>query len=136
VGSTYLAAKAPGESFDLGFGQDEQVQVERKLVKNQQGDAGGFFDVNKGEHLYQWVTTLANYHTGVRTVEVREQLPRSRQQNITVSSAELSPKPIGDDADKPGLVRWKLDLKPKEKTKITFAYQVKYPQGTQVTGLE
>ncbi len=136
VGSTYLKAKAPGESFDLGFGQDDQVQVERKLLKNQQGEAGGLFDVDKGERLYQWVTTLANYHSGERTLEVREQLPRSREKDITVNGMDMSPKPLAEDADKPGLVQWKLTLKPKEKTKLTFAYQVKFPSGTQVTGLE
>src|SRR5579871_4554443 len=37
VGTTDLEAKAPGEAFDLGFGQDDSVRVERKLVKNQAG---------------------------------------------------------------------------------------------------
>lgn len=136
VGSTYLQAKATGESFELGFGQDEQVQVERKLLKNQQGEAGGFFDMGKGERQYQWVTTLANYHSGVRTLVVREQLPRSREKDITVTGMNMNPKPLVEDADKPGLVQWKLTLKPKEKTKLTFAYQVKFPSGTEVTGLE
>jgi uncharacterized protein (TIGR02231 family) len=136
VGTTDLEAKAPGESFDLGFGQDDQIHVERKAMKDEEGKAGGIFDINKGERRYRWVTTIANYHVGAREVEVREQLPRSRQQNIEVSAGELKPAPALEDKDKPGLTVWKLVLGPKEKTKVDFAYNVKFPAGTQVSGLE
>lgn len=136
VGTTSLEAKAPGETFDLGFGQDDSVRVERKLVRNQTGQAGGVFDFHKGERRYTWVTTVANYHPGMRTIEVREQLPRSRQKDITVETTEILPKPLPEDRDKPGLICWKLDLAPREKAKLTFGYQVKYPEDSQVTGLE
>jgi uncharacterized protein (TIGR02231 family) len=136
VGTTDLQAKAPGETFDLGFGQDNSIRVDRKLVNNQKGQAGGIFDFHKGERRYTWVTTVANYHAGIRTLEVREQLPRSRQKEITVESTEILPKPLDPDTDKPGLVCWKLDLAPKEKTKLTFSYKVDFPESNQVTGLE
>jgi uncharacterized protein (TIGR02231 family) len=134
VGTTYLEAKAPGEAFDLGFGQDDQIRVERKMVNETTGQAGFLF--TKGERKYDWVTTLVNYHSGVRTVEVREQLPRSRQKQITVETTEISPKAQTENPDKPGLVCWKLDLTPKEKTKLTFAYKVNFPKDTQIAGLE
>jgi len=134
VGSTSLQAKAPGESFDLGFGQDDQIRVERKLADQKTGKTG--FLAVKGERTYHWVTTVANYHSGIRTVEVREQLPRSRQKDITVESTEISPKSLEGNPEKPGLYCWKLDLKPKEKVKITFAYKVGFPEGQQVAGME
>jgi len=136
VGTTSLEAKAPGETFDLGFGQDDSVRVERKLVKNQAGQAGGVFDFHKGERRYTWVTTVANYHPGLRTIEIREQLPRSRQKDITVETTEVTPKPVAEDSEKPGLYCWKLDLAAKAKTKVTFGYDVKYPENQEVTGLE
>jgi uncharacterized protein (TIGR02231 family) len=134
VGTANLQATAPGEIIDLAFGQDDQIRVERKLVDTKSGKTG-FFDP-KGEKTYRWVTTLANYHTGMRSVEVQEQLPRPRQKEITVQTVEILPKAEVENPDKPGLVCWKIDLKPKEKTKVTFAYKVNYPQGTQVSGLE
>jgi uncharacterized protein (TIGR02231 family) len=136
VGTTGLEAKAPGEAFTLGFGQDDQVHVERKAMKQEEGDSHGIFDINKGERLYRWVTTVANYHVGPRVVEVREQLPRSRQQNIEVTAGDMTPQPSDEDPDKPGLKVWKLTLGPKEKAKVDFGYRVKYPSGTQVAGLE
>ena len=136
VGTTEIEAKAPGESFDLGFGQDDQIHVERKAMKDEEGKSGGIFDINKGERRYRWVTTIANYHVGTRTIEVREQMPHSRQEKIEVSEGEFKPKLVAEDASKPGLKIWKMVLGPKEKTKIDFAYNVKFPEGTQVSGLE
>jgi uncharacterized protein (TIGR02231 family) len=136
VGTTGLEAKAPGESFELGFGQDDQIRVTRKAVKYETGDAQGIFDINKGERRYRWVTTVANYHIGAREVEIREQLPRSRQQNIEVTLGDLAPKAAAPDPAKPGLVAWDLTLNPKQKAQVDFSYRVKYPEGTQVTGLE
>lgn len=136
VGTTGLEAKAPGESFELGFGQDDQIRVTRKAMKDETGDAQGIFDYNKGEHRYRWVTTIANYHIGNREVEIREQLPRSRQQNIEVTLGDIAPKAVASDPAKPGLVTWDLTLTPKQKTQVDFSYRVKYPEGSQVTGLE
>ncbi len=136
VGAASLSAKAPGEAIELGFGQDNQVHVERKAVKDLAGKAGGLFDFNKGERQYRWITTIANYHQGNRSIVVREQLPRSRQKNIEVESGDLMPKPEKENPDKPGLVCWKLDLKPKQNQKIDFSYKVKYPAGIEVEGLE
>ena len=104
----------------MGFGQDDQIHVERKAMKLEEGDAQGIFDFNKGERRYRWVTTIANYHEGKREVEVREQLPRSRQQNIEVKAGEMKPKPDVEDPEKPGLTVWKLALAPKEKAKVDF----------------
>jgi uncharacterized protein (TIGR02231 family) len=136
VGTTNLEPKSPGETFDLGFGQDEEVRVERKMAKNQEGGSGDLFDTNKGERQYRWVTTVTNYHSGPQTIQVREQLPRSRQKDITVEQTQVQPKPLDEDVDQPGLERWNLVLGPKEKGKITFGYKVKYPDDVRVTGLE
>jgi uncharacterized protein (TIGR02231 family) len=134
VGTTQLEAKAPGESFDLGFGQDDAIRVERKMVDEKSGDAG--FLSTQGEKKYHWVTMVSNFHAESRVVEVREQMPRSLQKEITVEPLGISPKPETADPDKPGLVCWKLELKPKEKTRLDFAYKVDFPSDSQVTGLE
>jgi hypothetical protein len=46
------------------------------------------------------------------------------------------PRPMYENADQPGSLRWNLVLGPKEKGKITFGYKVKYPYDVRVTGLE
>jgi len=134
AGTSFLNAKAPGEAVTLGFGQDDSIRVERKLIKTETGKGGFIF--TKGERKYHWATTVANYHGGARTVEVREQLPRSAQKDIKVEVLEMSPKPLKEREDKPGLKVWALSLAPKEKGKVTFSYKVNFPEGTQVSGLE
>ncbi len=127
VGTTTLAAKAPGESFDLGFGQDDLIRVERK-----RGDEKS----TPIERRNRWITTLANFHPNNRAIEVREQLPRTQQKEIKIDVIEVSPDPVAENPEKPGLIVWKFDLKPKEKTNVTFAYRVRHPEGLDVSLLE
>ncbi|MEK7766559.1 MAG: mucoidy inhibitor MuiA family protein, partial [bacterium] len=92
TGTTALHAIGPGETFPLGFGQDGNVKVERKLLAQQGTDAPKWF--TKAFRKYRWVTTLKSGHAGVRTIEVREQMPRSRQKDIVVEVQDPSPKPL------------------------------------------
>jgi uncharacterized protein (TIGR02231 family) len=133
IGKARLQSVAAGDKFKFGFGQDDQVKVKRELMEQKTGEGGLF---TKGRRNYHWVTTIKNFHPGERTVEVREQLPRSRQNDILVKALELSPKPLPEDAGKPGLQVWQLKLKPKEERKVVFKYEVKYPEDKRVTGLE
>jgi len=135
VGTTMLRSIAPGETFTVGLGQDEHIKVERKLVSQRKGDTSRFW-FGKGERRYHWETTLKNFHIGTRTIEVREQLPRSRQKDIVVAPVKLAPKPLPDNPQKPGLKRWKITLQPKEKARVTFSYSVKFPKESRVIGLE
>lgn len=127
VGNTQLKARAPGEVFDLGFGSDDLVRVERK-----RGDEKS----SPGDRRYRWLTTVSNFHPDVRVIEVREQLPRTQQREIRVDVTEASPDPQPEDTTKPGLYRWRMEIKPKEKATVTFAYRVRYPENIQLTGME
>ncbi len=135
VGRTQLKSIAPGESFDLGLGKDERVKVERERVTAKLAPGKGFI-FSKDLRRYHWLIKIKSLHKGLRDVEVLEQLPRSRHDDIKVKELELLPKPEAEDAEKPGLLRWKLSLKPGEESKITFRYEVKYPEGMDVQGLE
>jgi len=135
VGTTQLRSFAPGETFTVGLGQDEHVKVERKLISQQEGDTSRWLFV-MGQRRYHWVTTLKNFHTGTRTIEVREQLPRSRQKDIVVRWVKLVPKPLPAKSQKPGLKRWRIKLKAQGKAQVTFSYSVKFPKGSRIIGLE
>jgi uncharacterized protein (TIGR02231 family) len=135
VGKTTLRAVAPGEKFQLGFGKDEQVKVKRSLIDEKSSPGKGFLFVS-GKRRYFWQCSLNNFHSSARAIEVREQLPRSMQKEIEVEALETSPKPQASDESKPGLIVWKLDLKPKEEQKIKLRYEVRFPAGQNVTGME
>jgi len=134
AGCIPLGAIAPGESFKVSLGRDDNMKVERKLVGDK--SAGGFIGITKSQRRYRWVTTFRNFHEGARVLEVREQLPRSRQKDIVVEPVEISPDPVAESADQPGLKKWKLDIPAGGNAKVVFSYQVKFPDGTKVGGLE
>lgn len=134
IGATHLDLVAPGENFKLGFGRDELIKVERELMAQKSGDKGLVF--KKGERRYHWKITISNYHSSTRKIEVRAQLPRSRQKDIKVDMLDTEPESLPEDESKPSLLRWTLDLKPKEKKTINLRYLVKWPKNQRVIGLE
>jgi uncharacterized protein (TIGR02231 family) len=135
VGRTSLAAVAPNESFSLGFGQDDLVKVERKLIDQKSNPKSGFL-AKKGQRRYLWETSIKNFHANSRRVEVREQLPRSRQDKIEVKALEMEPQAQAEDDSKPGLKIWNVEIGAKKEAIIRLGYQVKWPADSQVTGLE
>ena len=134
AGSIPLGPIAPGESFKVSLGRDDNMKVERKLVTDKAG--AGFMGLTKSQRKYRWVTTLKNFHEGSRVVEMREQLPRSRQKDIIVEAVELAPEPAAESADQPGLRKWKLDIPAGGTAKVVFSYQVKFPEVARIFGLE
>ena len=134
AGDVQLEATAPGEHFTLGFGPDERIKVSRKRRAQREGTTGLFSGKNR--RSYDWDIKISNFHEGARDIEVREQLPRSRQEGIKVSALELVPKPLDEDPSKPGLQRWDLNLKKGEERILRLRYEVKWPEGQRISGLE
>jgi uncharacterized protein (TIGR02231 family) len=132
AGQAYLSYTAPGETLTLGFGQDERIKAER--VRQKQSSGGGW--TGKDHVQYAWAIKVSNFHQGPRTVEVREQLPRSRQDAIKVTALQVEPKAEPEDPAKPGLLTWKLDLKAGQSQTLKLGYEVKWPEDKRVTGLE
>lgn len=135
VGNSSLKSIGPGESFELGLGKDERIKVERERVSSKTSSGSGFM-FSKDSRKYHWLIKFKNLHKGVRNVEVLEQLPRSRRDEIKVSEIELKPEAQAEDSEKPGLKKWTLSMQPGEEKKITFRYEVKYREGLDVMGLE
>jgi uncharacterized protein (TIGR02231 family) len=135
VGAIQMDPVAPGENFQIGLGKDQNVKVERKLV-TQKAAGGGLLGWTKAQRRYNWLTTIKSFHEGTRMIEVREQLPRSRQKDIVVEPLDLTPDPLAESATQPGLKRWKLEIPSKGTAKVTFAYLVKFPEGSRIIGLE
>ena len=79
---------------------------------------------------------MGNYHASARKLELREQLPRSRREEIKVKEMKLEPKPEAADETKPGLRVWKLELPSKNQTTVYFRYQVKWPSNKRIRGME
>ena len=132
VSTSRLNAVAPNESFDVYLGIDPGVKIERRLV-NKFTDYTGTFTKNV-RVSYEIRYMLENNRRSADTVAVEENIPISQNEKIVVEQVEPSEKQMRPD-DK-GILTWKIPLKAGEKKNWILKFNVEYPQGTTISGLE
>jgi uncharacterized protein (TIGR02231 family) len=124
VAKVDLKTVMPGEKFNLSFGVDEGIKVERKTV-GEVVEGGGFLSGNV-RWAASYLITVTNNKTVPASVEVTDQIPVSRNEKIVVEQVEPAA-----DALKPtdqGLLIWKIDLKPGEKREIPLKFTITHPK--------
>ncbi|WP_150782534.1 mucoidy inhibitor MuiA family protein [Pseudomonas fluorescens] len=132
VASSQLSAVMPGESFELALGSDEAMSIKRTLIKRYT-DYTGFTGARK-RVTYEFRINAQNNHGTEQLLQINDQLPVSRNEQIKVTLLEPSEQSMshGDD----GELTWNWQLKPGEKRSTTFKFSVEYPKEIAVTGLE
>jgi uncharacterized protein (TIGR02231 family) len=114
----------PGEKFNLSFGVDEGIKVERKTV-GEVAENGSFLSGNL-RWAASYMITVTNNKTVPAAVEVTDQIPVSRNEKIVVEQVE--PDSDALKATDQGLLVWKLDLKPGEKREIPLKFTITHPK--------
>jgi len=132
VGKSMQKNIAVGEKVDLSLGIDPNFKIKHELVKRYERNKGMFNKKIEVEYVYK--ITCENYHAKVRVLEVNDQVPISRTEEIEVSDIKLTPEPVEWNKES-GKTTWKLELKPKEKKEILVAFVVSYPRDSIVSGL-
>ncbi len=132
VSSSSFNKILPGDSFDVSFGIDEAVRVERRLKKKFTEYTG---IVGKNVKIsYEYEIEVQNGKGREITIEVKDNFPVSRNEKIKVV-LEL-PKgeecEIGDD----GIIRWRFNLPVGGKKILNIRFYVEYPKDLKVVGLE
>lgn len=134
VGHTWLSAVAPGDEMKIPFGADERVKVERRVLERKHAETGIF---SKDEVMrYHVRTTVKNLWDHPVTVTLLDQVPVSRDQSITVKVLDGSTKPTSTDKDHPGVRRHELTLPAHGKATVELRYEVHWPKGHPITGLD
>jgi uncharacterized protein (TIGR02231 family) len=121
MGRTQIGFVAPGERFDLGWGPDPALRVERNERKRDE----------EGSRLSSWLTRrsridihISNLAAQTRCVEVTERVPVSETEKV-----EIVPSPDktsqGRTPDRDGFVRWQLELPAFGCESIRLEYDVK-----------
>ena len=77
-----------------------------------------------------WRITVKNTRQETVSLTVYDQVPVSRNSNITVSVEELS---SGNYNDQTGMVTWPLQLQPDEQRELLLQYKVKYPKSRRLS---
>jgi uncharacterized protein (TIGR02231 family) len=135
TGQTFLPLVPPGDEINLAFGPDDRVKVERKVIERKHETTGVF----SKEDLYRYRirTTVKNLYPTPVTVTVLDQVPVSRDETIKVTILDSSTKPTEpDDPAKPGVRRYTYTLQPKAEQVIELGYEVRFPKGQMIGGLE
>jgi predicted lactoylglutathione lyase len=122
VGMSQIDTRNVNDTLSLSFGRDSKIQVLRKLksemsVKKVVGS-------NKRD-TYYYDIQLRNNRTVPVTIDVFDQIPLSRNSEITVSVETIG---TGKKNDITGEVSYKVTLQPGESTNLEIGYTVKYPK--------
>ncbi len=127
IGPTRIAEVPASGEFEVWFGTDPAVTVERTLVAKETERTGLF---NGGlQTSLQYRIDLRNDGDTPATVEVWDRRPVSRDGDIEVSVRDLS-TPLATDAEyvdtdaKQGLLKWVVTLAPGEDKPITWTVRV------------
>ncbi|GAB4053424.1 DUF4139 domain-containing protein [Catellatospora paridis] len=129
VGSTRLDPWAPQEERELALGVDDRVRVERELVRRSASKAT-LGSSRRTDAEYK--ITVANHSPRQVSVTVLDQLPVSRDPQITVK--ELSAKPDPAERSDLGVYTWQLTLPANTTQEIHFALRVESAKGVDISG--
>jgi uncharacterized protein (TIGR02231 family) len=128
VGRIQMAAASKDETVRLGFGADDQVKIERTVVKRNEGTAGLIVTTSKtDERAYR--TTVRNGHDFPVKIAIEDQLPVSETEDIQVEMLSSTTPPTTTNVrDRRGVLGWSFDAKPGEVREIAFAWRVSWPK--------
>ncbi len=127
VGEVYLDIENTSDTLLLSLGRDENIVITRERLVDMNGVqlAGS----TKKETRY-WKTTIRNTKKQAVRLVLTEQIPVSRQKDITV---KLEKAEGGVLTDATGYVVWQLNIAPSTTQEVILGYSVKYPKDKQLT---
>ena len=130
VGTLPVKRTAPNEEFELSLGVDDRVTVKREL-KARDVDKKLISDRRRLRAAY--AIELKNLRAQKIDLEVRDQFPVSRHEQVKVKLEACDPKSI-EQTDLNEL-KWRLALEPNAKASIQFEFSIEQPTTLQVQGL-
>ncbi|HSN14405.1 MAG TPA: mucoidy inhibitor MuiA family protein [Anaeromyxobacteraceae bacterium] len=134
VGRAPLPATPPGGELELAFGADGRVEVERRVLERKHETSGV---VSKDEVFrYRTRVTLKNRYATPIDVRLLDLVPVSREEKIQVKLLDGTTAATREDPERPGVKTWELKLAAREERAIELRYEVRYPRGFPIQGLE
>ncbi len=126
VGQTQLNPSVSSDTLLISLGRDERIVVKRIRVVDKSSKK--FFE-NTQKDSYVWETTIRNNKGAAIDIEILDQIPLSRRNEIKV---ELLDKQGAEYTEEYGKLFWNYTIKPNDSKKIRFSYTVEYPKGKTV----
>jgi uncharacterized protein (TIGR02231 family) len=132
VGASWMTARAAGEEFALSFGPDDRLKAERKSLGQKVERKG-----REEETDYRFLTTLENHLGRDTVVEIRDRIPVSGDDRITVTLDEkMTTSGFTRDPREPGILTWVVNVPKGGKKEIVLRYAMRKPRDLAVAGTD
>lgn len=131
VGQTTINPNTTSDTLLLSLGRDEQVSIKRVQPKDFTERRKIFNSQVKETYAFEIV--VKNNKTIPVNVEILDQIPVSRQENIKV---KLEGRDGAEYNEELGKLLWKIDVKPGQNKRIKFSYSIEYPKGQNIAVLK
>ncbi len=118
---TTLHEHGTGTDINLAFGKIPLVKAVREKMVSKEGNTW----TGKGRMEDGYSIEITNGLDKKITVLLKDRIPLSAQEKISVETMKIEPKPT--EQDKENVLSWKLLLAPGEKKKVEVLYRVGYP---------
>lgn len=122
LGNTYLNPESLSDTLDLSLGRNNQLIVERTLVKNATKEKIVGDNIVK---TYTYQIEVRNTSKSTLSMKIQDQIPVSRNAKINIEALEISNAQLNEIS---GILTWKDKLKPGAKEKYEMTFSVTYPK--------
>jgi uncharacterized protein (TIGR02231 family) len=131
VGAANTPGLLPGADVRLPFGADDRIRIESHDEPAQSGARGILGGQMVEEHRRNFDVT--SFHGTPIVLELIDRIPVSQNAAIKVEYLkDATPATTRDLDGKTGILLWKVNLTPRERTTVKQHYSVGYPKGQRV----
>ena len=131
VGKNYFNTVLTDETANIAFGIDPNITVKFYDKGDVKSEKGIFNKDTEQRFIYDLY--VKNAHTVPITVEVRDQLPVSKDDKITVETIRGATPATTKNVDNiPGVLAWIKQMPSESEWTIKHHYQVIYPKGREI----
>lgn len=122
TGKSRITTEVFDESLRLSLGQNDFILAERNRVRDV--TSRNFFG-NRTRENHGWEIVLRNTGNEPVSITVKDQIPVSRQSDISVELTERSGAVFNENT---GILEWDISLEPGQTQTIPFSYRIEYPR--------
>ncbi len=123
IGQTQVNPNTVSDTMLLSLGRDEQITIKRMQPKDFTGRKKIFSNTVKETYSYE--IAVKNNKSIPINIEILDQIPVSKQKDITVELLEKDGALVNEDY---GKLKWQLEVPANTSKRVKFTYTVKYPK--------
>lgn len=122
IGETYLDPSSTSDTLRLSLGKDPNILVKRVLLKKDSKDQ---IIGSERERSFSYEISMKNLKGTKIQLIVEDQIPLTTNGAIKIEDTETG-KANYDKST--GMLKWKINLDPKEAKKVTYGFKMKHPK--------